>query len=257
MHIIDRYAYANQIRRIDPAHKAGLALLVVVLCLALNSIAVGLVAAAWMWLLATHWAGLSGRVFGGVLLGEALFLALAVVGIALSVSLSRPPAPAWGWHVGPLWFGTSPESLALAVLLVSRALGCAAAMNFLALTTPLVDIIDLLRRLRVPALLIDLMTLMYRFIFILLESVQRMQRAQQSRLGYSTYRRSIHSAGQLGSRLFIDAYQRSQRLHIALQSRGYTEGELRVLPAAYQHDTHTLWLGAAVASSLVLAWLLL
>jgi cobalt/nickel transport system permease protein len=101
------------------------------------------------------------------------------------------------------------------------------------------------------------MTLMYRFIFILLESVQRMQRAQQSRLGYSTTWHSMQSIGQLGSRLFIDAYQRSQRLHIALESRGYTEGELRVLPAAYQHDTRTIWLAVAVASSLVLAWLLL
>jgi cobalt/nickel transport system permease protein len=61
------------------------------------------------------------------------------------------------------------------------------------------------------------------------------------------------SAGLLSSRLFIDAYQRSQRLQLALDSRAFN-GELRVLPAHYQADPKTAWIGAAVGLSLFLAW---
>jgi cobalt/nickel transport system permease protein len=256
MHLIDQYAYNSRIRRIDPAQKAALVGLVIVLCLLLDHPAVGLVAVVWMGGLAVAWAGVPGRIIGRVLLAEGLFLALAVVGVALSFSTAPLPAPFESIQIGPLWVGTSASSLALAALLVSRALGCAAAMNFLALSTPLVDIVELLRRLRVPVVLIDLASVMYRFVFVLLESMQRMYTAQQSRLGYATRRAAMRSSGLLASRLFVDAYQRSSRMQTALESRGYTN-DLRVLPLEYRHDRRVYWLGAAVASSLLLVWGLL
>ncbi|MFP4440580.1 MAG: cobalt ECF transporter T component CbiQ [Chloroflexaceae bacterium] len=253
MHLIDRYAYTSRIRRIDPAQKAALSGLVIVLCLMLDQPAVGLLAVIWMAALAVVWAGVPGLVIGRVLLAEGVFLVLAVVGVALSFSTVPPPPAFQGIQVGPLWVSTSASALGLAALLVSRALGCAAAMNFLALTTPLVDIVELLRRLRVPPVLIDLMSVMYRFVFVLLESMQRMHTAQQSRLGYATRRAAMRSSGLLASRLFIDAYQRSTRMQTALESRGYS-GDLRVLSPAYRHDARVYWLGAAVMGSLLLAW---
>jgi cobalt/nickel transport system permease protein len=253
MHLIDRYAYANRIRRVDPAQKAGLAGLVILLCLLLSRPAVGLLAVGWMWGLTVGWAGHSWRLFGQVLLAEGLFLVLAVVGVALSLSLTPPPDQAWVGHVGPLWVSSSPPALETALLLVTRALGSAAAMNFLALTTPLVDLIDLLRRLRVPPLVIDLMTLIYRYIFTLLESLQRMYTAQDARLGYGGWRQRMRSAGLLASRLFVEAYGRSQRLQTALESRGYT-GDLRVLPVNYRRDRWVWWFGTGIVFSMLLAW---
>lgn len=253
MHLIDRYAYTSRIRRIDPAQKAALSGLVIVLCLVLDQPTVGMLAVIWMAALAVVWAGVPGRVIGRVLLAEGLFLVLAVVGVVLSFSTAPPPPAFQGIRVGSLWVSTSAGSLGLAALLVSRALGCAAAMNFLALTTPLVDIVELLRRLRVPPVLIDLMSVMYRFVFVLLESMQRMHTAQQSRLGYATRRAAMRSSGLLASRMFIDAYQRSTRMQTALESRGYS-GDLRVLSPAYRHDARIYWLGAAVTGSLLLAW---
>jgi cobalt/nickel transport system permease protein len=253
MHLIDQYAYSNRIRSVDPAARAGLALLMLVLCLLLNRIAVGVLTIGWMGVLTTWWAGVSGRVFVRLILAEGGFLVLAVVGVAVSVGFTPPPPHAWQWSIGPLWVSSTPAAAGESLLLLSRALGSAAAMNFLTLTTPLVDLIELLRRLRVPPLLVDLMTLMYRFIFILLESMQTMYTAQQSRQGYSTVWRSMKSAALLGSRLFIDAYQRSQRMQVALESR-CADGTLRVLPIAYRHDWRVLWIGAAIVASMLLVW---
>ncbi|GAB4441352.1 MAG: hypothetical protein Kow0031_23350 [Anaerolineae bacterium] len=158
--------------------------------------------------------------------------------------------------MGPLWFSTSPQAIATGLNILLRALGAAAAMNFLALTTPLVDLVELFRRWRVPPEIIDLMTLIYRFIFVLLESLERMQMAQASRLGYQApYLRAMNNAALLGSRLFIDTFQRSRRLQLALESRGFS-GDLRVLPATYTHDPRLGRAAILIVITLGLTWLL-
>jgi cobalt/nickel transport system permease protein len=251
VHLIDRHAYTNAIRQVDPAQKAALAGAAIGLCLLLDRPAVGLLTVGWMLALATLWARVSARVFGQILFAEGMFLALSVLGVALSVSLAPPTVAGWGWRLGPLWLSSSPVALELALRLVSRALGCSAALNFLILTTPLVDLIELLRRLRVPEVLIDLMTVVYRAIFVLLESLQRMATAQDARMGYHDAPQAMRSAALLASQLFLDAYRRSRRLQIALESRGMA-GPLRVLPIAYTRGRRAWWLGATMAASLLL-----
>jgi cobalt/nickel transport system permease protein len=194
MQTIDTYAYASRLHRTDPAPRVLLAPTVLVLCLASERPAVGLLAAAGMVALTSGAGGIPAHVVGRTLLAEGTFLARAVVGVALSVSPSASPSLPWGQQLGPLWSGTGPAALTQAVRLFARALGGAAAMGFLALTTPLIALalIDLLRRWRVPPLLLDLMTLIYRFIFVLLDSLVMMRTAQANRLGYATQRRPAH-----------------------------------------------------------------
>lgn len=251
---IDHYAYTNRLRQVDPVVKAGLASSVLLLCLALSRPAVGILATLWMWGLSICLAGLPAAVFGRLLIAEGTFMLITVVGVALSVSTSPVLGEdSWSWQIGPLWVSSSPAMIQLALTLLTRALGGAAALNFLALTTPMVDVIELLRRLHVPALLIDLMTITYRYIFILLENLERMVTAQSSRLGYANLRRSMVSAGLLASRLFIETYQRSQRLQTALDSRGYSgAGNLKVLPLNFRFDFPLVGLGMLALISLVL-----
>ena len=67
--------------------------------------------------------------------------------------------------------------------MLARALAAIAAVYFLVLTTPLTEIVGLLRRLRVPALLLELMVLAYRQIHVFSEVAGQMRSAQVSRLG--------------------------------------------------------------------------
>jgi len=256
MHLIDNYAYGNRLRRVDPAFKVGLAFSVLLLCLLLNKPLVGLAAVIWMYALVVRVAGIKGRVFRRVVLVEGTFMVLATIGVVLSVSLIDPrELSQWAVQLGPIWFSSSPAALIKGGSLIARALGAASAMNFLTLTTPLVDLLELSRRWHVPAILVDLTVIMYRFIFVLLDSFSTMSMAQDSRLGYTTtYWRAMNSAGLLGSRLFIDALQRSRRLQIALESRGYEGGDLRVIPSPYQVDNRLVWLGLAITASLIVIW---
>lgn len=104
-----------------------------------------------------------------------------------------------------------------------------------------------------PVLLLDVMQTMYRFIFLLLDTMERMVIAQQSRLGYATWRTSMRSSGIVASRVWLDAYQRSRRMQQALDSRGYA-GELRVLPSTYHHSRNLYLLHGVMMLSLLAVW---
>lgn len=110
----------------------------------------------------------------------------------------------------------------------SRSLASLTALLFLALTTPLSDTISLLRRCKIPDTLLDLMTLCYRTLFVLSETVHETMTAQSARLGYSTARISIRSLGGLTANLTMQVWQRSQALHLAAEARG-NDGALRFL----------------------------
>ena len=227
MHLIDRYAYTNKIAKVNPVGKAGISLVTIGLCLALNRPIVGLLAVCWMFGLTVWLAGIPAKVFRRVLLAEVGFLLLTSIGVAVSIS-TRNHGVGWQLPVGRFWLVVTPKSLEQMILLVTRAMGGAAALNFLSFTTPMVDMVGLMRKMRLPEPLIDVMVIMYRFIFVLLETLTKMVTAQRSRLGYSAgYRRGMQASGLAGARLFFNAMRRSQRLETALESRGF-DGTLRV-----------------------------
>lgn len=256
MHFIDNYAYSNRLRMVDPAFKTCLAGTILILCLVLNSPFVGLLAVIWMAGLAIWLASIPIKVLGRVLLAEFSFFALATAGIAVSVTLTSPAAVnPWALHMGPVWLSTSPKALQETFLIISRVMGCVTAMNFLALTTPMVDLVALAQRMRIPGTLVDLMTIIYRYIFVLFETMDRMRKSQDSRMGYVNFERGMTSAALLATRLFIETYQRSQQLQCALEARGYESGDLRVLPESYKNDYRLVWLGLAATISLFLIWM--
>ena len=231
MRWVDCFAYSNRIRWLDPIYKVGFSLSVLTVCLIVDQplFSLGLMGAVL--LLAIFWAGLPAGFFIKLLTVEAGFLVIGVASIAISISTTSTLGSA---AIGPFWVSVTPSTLYLAFKLFMRSLGCTSAMNFLALTTPMVDLIELGRRFHIPDLLIDLMSLIYRFTFTLLDCLDQMVLAQEIRLGFNGFKTSLHSAAQIGANLFIEAYRKSQKLEIALEGRGW-EGSLHVLPQEYQH----------------------
>lgn len=82
-----------------------------------------------------------------------------------------------------------------------------------------------------PHLMVELMELIYRFIFVLTETASRIRLAQESRLGYQL-RRSLSSLGTLASMVFLRAWRKADRVYTALESRGYS-GSLVTLSGDY------------------------
>ncbi len=230
MRTIDQFAYSNAIRRLDPAIKAGFSLLILLLCLVIDRPLISATLLCMVILLSVFWAKLPSGFVIRVLLAEGSFLLFGVLGVAVSIN-TVPTGEAIS--IGPFWVNITVGSLLMAFRLFMRSLGCASAMNFLALTTPLVDLIDLFRRIHLPELIIDLMTLIYRFLFTLLDCLEQMVMAQEVRLGFNGWRRGLQSAGNIAANLFIEAFRKSQKLETSLEGRLW-EGSLRVLPQDYE-----------------------
>lgn len=242
----DRYAYQSRLRRISPMPKLLLTGSALVLCLLCDSVTVGLVTLLAMWGLITALGGLSPRVFLRFLCIPMAFLAVGCVTILINSYPQGAPV-LLAVPVGERLWGFDRAALLRAGRLFCKALGAVGAMYFLALNTPVTDLTMCLGRLHVPRLLVELMELIYRFIFVLSETAGSIRTAQASRLGYQGLRRSLSSLGTMASLVFLRAWRRADRIYAALESRGYA-GSLTTMPGDYAPGRGLYPLALAVAA---------
>jgi len=252
--LLDSFAYANRWRHLNPAEKGLFTLLALAAALATRAPVAALAVFGCVALVTIGGARVPMGVYLRLLLLPIGFLSAAVAGLALSFGGGDIPLGTLPLLDLPVFL--SKVGLAQAALAFSRALGAVAALYFLALTTPTTEIIALLRRLRVPALLLELMVLAYRQIFVFLQIAREMRIAQASRLGYASVGSSFHSLAILGANLYLRAHQRSKLLHRSLICRGYQD-DLRWLERDYPRSTRNLLLAATMGGSLLTLALLL
>jgi len=108
----------------------------------------------------------------------------------------------------------------------------------LAATTSFPDLLVSMRAVRVPRLLVSIFGLMWRYLFVLADEASRLIRARASRSGHSnlpntksggklTWRARV--TGGMAGNLFLRGIERSDRIYMAMVSRGY-DGEARSMP---------------------------
>jgi cobalt/nickel transport system permease protein len=135
----------------------------------------------------------------------------------------------WQWTILPeLSFSVTRDSLNLGIFVFCRVIGGMSALCFISLTTPMTDIFIAFRQCRVPEAVIDLMMIIYRTIFILLDQVTQIYQAQVMRLGYSSYRESIQSFATLCGAAFIASWDAGDDLVQAMDARCY-DGKFALL----------------------------
>ncbi|WP_066368832.1 cobalt ECF transporter T component CbiQ [Herbidospora mongoliensis] len=106
-------------------------------------------------------------------------------------------------------------------ILAKATLGVAASILLAATTEPRALLLGA-QRLRVPQLLIQIATFMLRYLEVILDEMRRMKVARESR-GFTP--RDLRQAPVLAKSagaLFIRSYERGERVHLAMLSRGYT-----------------------------------
>lgn len=104
---------------------------------------------------------------------------------------------------------------------VARTSLCILMLILLANTTPFSEILAVLRRARVPGLMVTTLALMHRYLFVLREEAIRMHRARTSRT-FARRRRGLwRMMATVISELFIRAVERSERIYAAMCARGW------------------------------------
>jgi cobalt/nickel transport system permease protein len=227
---VDDAAWRSAWRRRSPEDKSLLCLGLVVCALVLpawpGSVLVGLTAVV----LALGPARVPARTFW-----RAVRWQLAFITVGALTAVVQVDGGGLGW---------APDAAARAGSLVGHAVAGSAAVLLLATTTPMSDLLPALRRLRVPAAVVEVASVVYRLLFVLLESLDTIREAQTARMGYSSLRRSYRSSGALTAAVLTRSWDRARRLQEGLAGRGMETG-LRVLPEV--RPSSRLFLAATAA----------
>ena len=147
---------------------------------------------------------------------------------AVFLNLSKVPMDAFAVPVGEIYITASRESAFWAVNLCITALAAVTCLYFLSLNTTMTDILGALRKMHMPRLLIELMMLIYRFVFILLHTASAIMTAQEARLGNRDYRTQLRAFGKMLTALFFISLRKANALYDAMEARGY-DGTINVL----------------------------
>ncbi len=250
---IDKYAYSSKLKHTAPLKKLIFAMLALAVCLWADSVPVSVLVLFIMGWCTVYKGGTPVALFIKLMLVPVTFLIIGVLTIAINASGNKDiflfSIAAFGTHLG-----VSQSGMQQAALLFFKSTGAVSCLYFLSLSTPIVDLLAVLRRLKVPKMMIELMGLIYRLIFVLLETADTIYTAQSSRLGYANLISAYRSLAVLASSLFIRAYKRSDELYTALESRGY-DGELSVLEEPF--ETHWTEYIPPVTINLVLVFIAL
>ena len=98
------------------------------------------------------------------------------------------------------------------------------AIILLSSTTPFPEMLKGMERLRVPHLMTTLLSFMYRYIFVLMDELQRMRRARDSRGWRGKWLWQVKVIGHMIAALFLRSYERGERVYAAMLARGYDGG---------------------------------
>ncbi len=176
--------------------------------------------------------------------GPAVFIVIGCVSVALVIGTD-----------GGLSVSMTDASIERAAGVAAHAIAGTSAMLLLAMTTPMVDLLAGMRRLRLPEACVEIAGLIYRLLFVLLESLGTIRESQAARLGYSSPARALRSSAALTAAVLTRSWSRARRLEQGLAGRELG-GSMRTLddpipssPAFLVASAATLCTLAAVAAA--------
>lgn len=131
------------------------------------------------------------------------------------------PFFAGGDQIGTGWSALSVDGLWAAWNIVAKGTLGVTASVLLTSTTSLPDVIRGLERLRVPRAFTAITTFMIRYAEVIAGEMRRMKVARESRGHDPRWLWQIRAIGHSAGTLFVRAYERGERVHLAMLSRGF------------------------------------
>jgi cobalt/nickel transport system permease protein len=105
--------------------------------------------------------------------------------------------------------------------ILTKSTLCLLTMILASNTTPFSETLVFMRRVKVPSLLVTVLALAYRYLFVLIEEGERIQRARNSRTFSRNNRKKWLSNASLVGQLFVRSTERAERIYAAMTSRGW------------------------------------
>lgn len=238
--ILDRYQHKDSlIHRLDPRMKVVITVLFIVSTVLLPDGAWASFLLTWGVVLATSRLAQLGTRY----VVTRSFIAIPFALAAVSVVFAVPGNPIMSGTIGPWHLVATDAGLIRFVSVVIRSWLSVQGAILLTATTTFPDLMHALHHLRVPSVLVAVISFTYRYLFILIEEVQRLLRGREARSAAApddtvrpgrsiTWRAGV--AGNMVGQLFLRSYERSERVYAAMLARGYTGQYLTVMPHTMQ-----------------------
>ena len=182
-------------------------------------------------------------------------LALPFVLAALPVVFTMKGAALFNLVLGPWTLTASLTGMVRFVSIALKSWLSVQAAIVLATSTAFPDLLVAMRAIGVPRLLVAIFSLMWRYLFVLADEALRLLRARVARSGLSdqpglkaggSLAWRAHVAGGMAGSLFLRAFERSDRIYMAMLARGY-DGEVRAAPLPQLRPFYWLVLGFGLA----------
>jgi cobalt/nickel transport system permease protein len=188
-------------------------------------------------------------------------LALPFVLAAVPLIFTIPGKTLFSISIGAVEIHASIQGIERFISIAFKSWLSVQAAIVLAACTTFPDLLVAMRALHVPQLLVSVFGLMWRYMFVLVDEASRMLRARSSRSGQSdspgarqggsiSWRAKV-TGGMAGS-LFLRAFERSDRIYMAMVSRGY-DGEVHAMPLPEVQPTQ--WMVLVTCLSLFVVFL--
>jgi cobalt/nickel transport system permease protein len=181
-------------------------------------------------------------------LARGLLVEIPFVGFALLL-----PFVSGGPRVEVLGLALSVDGLETGGGLLAKATLSVLAATVLAGTTEPRELLRGLERLRLPHVLVQILSFMIRYADVVSGELHRMRVARESRGYTGRSRGALRVLGATAGSLFVRSYERGERVHLAMLSRGY-DGRLPSGPGpAVRPQAWATALTLPVAAAAILA----
>ncbi|MCB2300365.1 cobalt ECF transporter T component CbiQ [Clostridium tagluense] len=248
---IDFYAYTSKIRHWNATFKVSLSAAILILCIALENPYVSVVVIIAMAYLTIVKGELPVNEYLSILAIPIVFILLGTFTIA--IDFSKQPMGQYNLNLGFCYVFTSQAKIKEVVFLILKVFAAISALQMMTLSTPSSEIIYVLRAAHVPKLIVELMNLIYRYIFILMDVYSKMKNSAEARQGYCDFKTSCYTFGSIASNMLVISLKKANTYYDAMEARCY-DGDLIFLEEDKKVETIQIAYAAAFIIFLILIW---
>jgi cobalt/nickel transport system permease protein len=179
-------------------------------------------------------------------------VALPFVLVAITILFTLPGTPLLSINIFSWQLQITDTGLLRFTSIIIRAWLSVQAAILLTATSRFPDIAHGLRHLKIPLVLIAILSFMYRYLFVLSEEAVRLMQGRAARSASlpdsprPPLRWQAKNAGNMVGQLFLRSYERSDRVYNAMVARGFQGQFLTLTPHVMESND---WLALAITLS--------
>jgi cobalt/nickel transport system permease protein len=157
-------------------------------------------------------------------MARTLFMPLFAVVISVPILFLTDGNAVFSADAGLFTLTITMEGLTKFLTFSIRVWFCVASLTLFTLSTGFDAILKLLASIKLPSIIIQMFSLTYRYLFVSIHELQKVLIAKEARTYVHKRNLNIENlkhTGALLATLFIRTYERSERVYLAMKSRGF------------------------------------